>query len=156
MILKKKKDVLLQSISADLHTGRITAKEAIEETEYLKQTTMQITKAYNVQIWVGLKETYDKEKLHNINDVKLICEEFVNEVKDCVTITPTTFKYVGGEENGAIIGWISYPRFSRKRKEIKKRALVLAEKLMYELNQYRVTVTTPFKSYMLENENVER
>ena len=156
MILKKKKDMLLQSISCDFHLGRITAKEAIEEVEYLNQTTMQITKSYNVQIWVGLQETYDKEKLHTINEIELICEEYVNEVKDCITVTPTKFKYVGGVEDGAIIGWISYPRFPRKRKEIRKRALGLAEKLMYELNQYRVTVTTPFKSYMLENKNVER
>jgi len=117
---------------------------------------MQITKAYNVQIWVGLQETYDKEKLHTINEVETICQDFVNEVKDCVTVTPTKFKYVNGGENGAVIGWISYPRFPRKRKEIRKRALALAEKLMNELNQYRVTVTTPLKSYMLENKNVER
>jgi hypothetical protein len=37
------------------------------------------------------------------------------------------------------------------KKEIRKRALLLAEKLMIGLNQYVVTVTTPHKSYMLEN-----
>lgn len=157
MIFKKKRDKLLQSISGDLQLGKITAKEAIEETEYINQiTTMKTEKAYNVQIWVGLQETYNNEKLHTINEVESICQDFVNEVKDCVTITPTNFKYVDGGENGAIIGWISYPRFPRKREEIRKRALVLAEKLMKALNQYRVTVTTPYKSYMLENKNVER
>jgi hypothetical protein len=156
MILKNKIDKLLRDISSDLQLGRMSTKEAIEETEYLNQTTMQITKAYNVQIWVGLQETYDEEKLHTIDEVENICQEFVNDVKDCVTVTPTKFKYVNGGENGAVIGWISYPRFPRKRKEIRKRALFLAEKLMNELNQYRVTVTTPFKSYMLENKNVEQ
>lgn len=157
MILKKKRDKLIQSITGDLHLGRITAKEAIEETEYINQmTTMKIEKAYNVQIWVGLQETYDKNRLHAIDEVENICQEFVNEIKDCITITPTKFKYVGGGENGAIIGWISYPRFPRKRTEIRNRALALAEKLMKELNQYRVTITTPYKSYMLENNNVER
>ena len=117
---------------------------------------MKILRAYNVQIWVGLQETYNKQKLHSIEEVETICQQFVNEVKDCVTVTPTKFKYVDGGENGAIVGWISYPRFPRSRKEIRKRALQLAEKLMLELNQYRVTVTTPFKSYMLENKNVDR
>lgn len=77
-------------------------------------------------------------------------------MKDCVTVTPTKFKYVDGGKKGAIVRCISYPSFPRSRKEIRKRALQLAEKLMLELNQYRVTVTTPFKSYMLENKNVDR
>lgn len=115
---------------------------------------MKTLKAYNVQIWIGLQEKYNKEKLHTIEEVEVICQEFVNEVKDCVSITPTKFVYVNNSENGVIIGWINYPRFPRTRKEIRKRALILAEKLMVELNQYRVTVTTPFKSYMLENNNI--
>lgn len=117
---------------------------------------MKTLKAYNVQIWVGLKETYNNEKVHSIESVQNICDNWVNEIKDCVTITPTDFRYVNGCEPGVIVGYISYPRFPRSRKEIRRRALLLAERLMYELNQYRVTVTTPFKSYMLENENVER
>jgi len=117
---------------------------------------MKILRAYNIQIWVGLREIYGEEKVHTIKEAECMCEDFVNNIKDCVTITPTKFKYVGGGEDGLIVGYISYPRFPRKRREIRKRALMLAEKLMVGLNQYRVTVTTPFKSYMLENKNVER
>jgi len=112
---------------------------------------MKTLKSYNVQIWVGLKETYNDEKIHTIDDVRIICDEFVNKIKDCVTISPTEYRYVNGNEPGVIVGYISYPRFPRSRKEIRKRALELAKRLMIQLNQYRVTVTTPYKSYMLEN-----
>ena len=111
---------------------------------------MKITKSYNVQIWVGLRQMYG-EKISSIEDVRKICSEYVNEINECVTITPTEFIYVNGSETGVIVGFISYPRFSRSRKEIRKRAMALAEILMVELNQFRVTVTTPYKSYMLEN-----
>lgn len=98
-----------------------------------------------------LKECYNDEKIHSIEDVRSICDKWVNEIKDCVTITPTEYRYVDGFEKGVIVGYIQYPRFYRSRKEIRQRALRLAEILMIELNQYRVTVTTPYKSYMLEN-----
>lgn len=112
---------------------------------------MKILKSYNVQIWVGLKEMYDDKNTHTIDDVRIICDKYVNEIKDCVTITPTEFRYVNGNENGVIVGYIQYPRFKRTEAEIMKRAIELANTLMIELNQYKVTVTTPKKSYMLEN-----
>ncbi len=117
---------------------------------------MKKKKSYNVQIWCGLKECYNNERTHTVNDVRKLCDEFVNETKDCVTITPTEFRYVDGNENGVVVGYIQYPRFPRSKREILKRALMLAEILMIELNQYRVTITTPNKSYMLENNEVDR
>jgi hypothetical protein len=115
---------------------------------------MKILRAYNVQIWCGLKETFGDRKTHTIDDVRRICNDYVNEKKDCVSITETEFRYTNGFEKGVIIGFITYPRFPRKKREIRKRALFLANKLMIELNQYKVTVTTPYKSYMLENDKV--
>jgi len=157
MITKRKRDSILNDICVDVERGNMSTKDAIEETTTIgTATTFSTSSAYNVQIWVGLQETYNTEKLHTICEAEKICEDFVNEVKDCVTITPTKFKYVCGGENGFVVGWISYPRFPRKRKEIRNRAFVLAEKLMTKLNQYRVTITTPRKSYMLENNNVKR
>jgi hypothetical protein len=111
---------------------------------------MKITKTYNIQIWVGLKEQYS-DIINTIDDVRGVCDEYVNNIGDCVTITPTEYRYVNGSENGVVIGLINYPIFCKSKREIKKRAFILAEKLMISLNQYRVTVTTPKKSYMLEN-----
>jgi len=69
-----------------------------------------------------------------------------------VTITPTEYVYVDGEEPGVVVGMISYPRFKRSRKELEKRAFMLAHMLMRGLDQFRVTIVTPKKSYMLEND----
>ena len=112
---------------------------------------MKIFKSYNVQIWVGLKKHYT-DKVYTLDDVRCICDDWVNNVKACVTITPTEFRYVNGNELGVIVGFIQYPRFPNTEEEIRGRALNLAEILMYELEQYRVTVTTPTESIMLENE----
>lgn len=117
---------------------------------------MKILDSFNVQIWVGLKETYNDEKIHTIEDVYKICDEFVNDIKDCVSVTETSFRYVDGFEKGVIVGYIQYPRFPRESYEIADRALKLAEKLMLELNQYRVTITTPKESVMLENDKIKR
>jgi len=117
---------------------------------------MKILKSYNVQIWVGLKETYNDEKIHSLDDVRLICDEWVSEIKDCITITPTEFRYVDGFEKGVIVGYIQYPRFERTEVDIKSRAIRLGERLMLGLNQYRVTITTPDESIMLSNESVNR
>lgn len=112
---------------------------------------MKVLKAYNVQIWVGLRKGYTDE-IVSMETVRSICDKHINESKNCVTITPTEFRYVAGNEPGVIVGLINYPRFPRTRKEIRKRAFALAEILMTELGQFRVTVTTPYKSYMFENE----
>ncbi len=116
---------------------------------------MKILKSYNVQVWCGLKER-DTEVLHTIEEVNAICQKFVDEVGECVSVTPTEFIYTKGNENGVVIGFIQYPRFPRKKKQIKKRAIQLGTMLIFELNQYKVTVTTPSKSYMLENKTLEK
>jgi hypothetical protein len=111
---------------------------------------MKTLNTYNVQIWVGLREKYT-DTVHPIEDVNKIVDKFVNNVKDCVTITPTDFRYVDGNEPGVIVGWINYPRFPRTPSEITERALTLARELLYELGQLRVSVTTPDDTYMLES-----
>lgn len=106
--------------------------------------------SYNIQIWVGLREQYT-EKVHSLESVRTICDTWVNHIGDCVTITPTEFRYVDGSEPGVIVGYINYPRFPRSEYEINSRSIRLAEKLMIGLNQNRVTITTPIESIMLTN-----
>jgi len=115
---------------------------------------MEILKSYNVQIWVGLRKFYSEEE-HSLDDVRQICDEYVNDIKDCVTITPTEFRYVDGSENGVIVGYIQYPRFPRDRETIRTRSIKLASWLMHSLHQFRVTITTPEESIMLENKNIK-
>jgi len=115
---------------------------------------MKVTETFNVQIWVGLRIGYS-DKNHSLNKVRFICDRYVNEIKQCVTITPTEYHYVDGNEDGAIIGFINYPRFPKEGDEIIDRAFALAEKLMVGLDQKRVSVVTPFQTYMLENEEID-
>ena len=117
---------------------------------------MKTLKSYNVQIWVGLRPTYTESKSQSINLVKSICQRHCDKIGDCVTVTPTDFIYTNGNEKGAIIGFIQYPRFPREEDFIKENAIKLANELMIALSQYKVTITTPYESIMLENENVKR
>ena len=113
-------------------------------------------KSYNVQIWLGLRVGYT-DRIHPIEAVEMLVDDFVNEIKDCVTITPTQFRYVNGNEPGVIVGWINYPRFPQPPEELTKRAIDLAEILMCALGQNRVSITTPDKTYMLErNECIQK
>ncbi len=118
-----------------------------------------VSSSWNVQIWVGLKEVYmedgitnrpiDKIKIHTIEEVYEICQKFVDKEKECVTVTPTEFVYTGGFESGVVIGFIQYPRFEEHQTKITQRAVKLGEILLKELNQYRLTVTTPKQSIMI-------
>ena len=103
--------------------------------------------AYNIQIWVGLRVGYT-DIVRDMSDVRAICDEHVAD-GDCVTITPTEFRYKGGSEPGVIVGYINYPRFPRRKEQILDRAMRLAEKLRVGLNQNRVSITTPDRTYMI-------
>lgn len=110
--------------------------------------TITEIKSFNIQIWVGLKDNFlewDFSSLENF------IQNHVNDLGECITITPTRYIYTNGNENGVVIGYINYPRFPKDEAELIKRSLDLAEKLMFKFNQCRVTVTTPNKTYMLLN-----
>jgi len=120
---------------------------------------MRTAKSFNVQIWVGLRSGYG-EYIHPIEKVREICDKFVNTLDDrglgdCVTITPTEFRYVKGWEPGVIVGYINYPRFPRNEGQILKKAMQLAELLRVQLFQERVSVVTPETTYLLEDEPTE-
>ena len=110
---------------------------------------MKIETSYNIQIWVGLKSRYDGP-IHTIEEVRQICKDWTDEIPDCVTITPTEFHYVDGWEPGIIVGYIKYPRFPISDRDLTRRALKLAERLRVGLNQIRVSVSTPERTYLLE------
>lgn len=60
------------------------------------------------------------------------------------------FFYVGGEENGAVVGLINYPRFPKTDEGFHGVVRTLAELLRVEMGQLRVTVLFPDHSVMLE------
>jgi hypothetical protein len=116
---------------------------------------MKVVDNYEAKIWLGLREGYTD----NYFTEKEVSEEICNyctEVGQCVTISPTRFAYVNGEELGLIIGFINYARYPASEAEIRFRARTLATRLMKKFKQYRVTITFypayPNSSVMLENE----
>lgn len=119
---------------------------------------MRIADNHEAKIWLGLREGYTE----NLFTTKEVCEEIRNyctEVGQCVSISPTHFAYVHGEEPGLVIGFINYARYPSSEPEIRNRARDLANRLMKKFKQYRVTITfyptVPAGSVMLENEDLK-
>lgn len=105
---------------------------------------------YQIQIFCGLREGYTS-KLRAFEEAKSIVQAHVDGVGLCVSITETQFIYTNGYEPGLVIGLINYPRFPSEKEALLSKAMELAEKLMDELKQYRVSVVTPEHTYLLEN-----
>ena len=76
----------------------------------------------------------------DIAQAKQVIRRFCRESPCCVTVTPTTFIYNGGEEQGFVVGLRNYPRFPTDSYTIRSTASDLAERLVAELGQ---------KSYMV-------
>ena len=113
----------------------------------MKQTKVE---TYTAQIYTGLQVGYS-DAIHSIEEVEHICEKYV-QCGLCVTVTQTKFFYVNGNEDGAIIGLINYPRFPSSQLKIKKQALELARILLNELEQLKVSVVFPEETIMLEKD----
>jgi len=119
---------------------------------------MKICDNYEAKIWLGLQEGYT-DSYHSKEEVLMIIRKWCTEKEQCVTVSPTEFIYVKGEEPGLVIGFINYPRFQMSEAEIRNRARELAELLMKKCKQYRVSITF-YKSQaggtmMLENEDMD-
>jgi len=107
---------------------------------------------WQAQIFCGLRRGYEVcSPCQSIEKVYKICRKCVQQRGGwCVTVTPTKFFYLGGEEDGAIVGIIQYPRFPISHKLLKERTIELAEILRVELGQFRVSVVFPDETIMLE------
>ena len=76
-------------------------------------------------------------------EARRICRQFCDEEGLCVTVTPTTYVYTGGEEAGVIVGLINYPRFSAGPRAIETKARSLGMLLKAELGQESFSIQTP-------------
>lgn len=54
----------------------------------------------------------------DLDAAKQVCREFCWDNGFCITATPTTFIYTGGEESGFIVRAINYPKFPAERTQI--------------------------------------
>lgn len=79
----------------------------------------------------------------DINVIKQVCRKYCYDVGLCVTVTPTSYIYTGGEEEGVIIELINYPRFPQLDSQIYQKALDLAELCKKEACQQSYTILNP-------------
>jgi ferredoxin len=75
--------------------------------------------------------------------IKQVCREHCMAVGLCVTVDPTTYVYTGGEEAGAVVGLINYPRFPASPEEIFLKARELGEKIMERCCQHSFSIMAP-------------
>ena len=96
-----------------------------------------------------------------IAEIEQVCRKHVMK-GSCVTVTPTNYIYTMGEEKGAEIGLIHYPRFPKDatavatmetKKEILKEAVELAEKICEGCFQGSFTIMTPDDTYFYSRRN---
>lgn len=114
----------------------------------MKRKTVQ---TYEARIYVGLfcrRTLY----LHNENEVFNICQDYVDRIGYCVTVSPTIFIYKGGNERGCVVGLINYPRFPSTKTKIRKKAIELAGILLKAMEQERVSIVFSDKTVMLIDE----
>lgn len=73
----------------------------------------------------------------------------------CVTVDLTKFIYTGGEETGAVIGLVNYPRFPKDEVEIRVDATELALMLIEDTYQDSALIVTPeTTTWLTRRENV--
>lgn len=71
----------------------------------------------------------------------------------CVTLTPTTFIYTHGAEDGMRIGFVNYPRFPKTAAAILERANHVARCLMKDLCQRTALIETPEETYWIHQQD---
>lgn len=113
-----------------------------------RQSPQTEVPTYAATIYLGLREGYEGRQ-HTVAEAQAACKVYCDAHKLCVTITPTQFAYVSGQEQGVAVGLINYPRFPTDKLAIRDRALDLAEFLKARFAQNRVTVVFPDQTVML-------
>lgn len=106
---------------------------------------------FTATIWVGLLSgpLGTQRTEYSVEDAQALARQYCDAVGLCVTITPTTYVYKGGEEPGIAVGMINYPRFPSDAGTIKKHAFALAELLRTGLGQFKVSIVFPDETVLL-------
>jgi len=79
----------------------------------------------------------------SIAAIEQTCRQECLEDGLCVTVDPTRFIYTGGEETGAVVGLINYPRFPISPNKLRERSRKLALRLLDATCQHSVLVMNP-------------
>lgn len=93
---------------------------------------MKEERSFYANIWIA----------GDLSTAKAACREFCEEGL-CVTITPTSFIYTGGQQEGVLVRLINYPRFVEEPSAIKTRAQRLGDFLCHRLFQDSYSIEFP-------------
>jgi hypothetical protein len=101
---------------------------------------MKTAKTHSVQIFIA----------GPLATIEAVCAEFC-AFGCCVSVSPCTFVFTGGQETGARIELINYARFPKEPAEHLENAKELATLLFQRTHQRSLTIQTPDESMYLEN-----
>lgn len=110
---------------------------------------MKSIETITAKIYLGLREGYT-DRFHSLDDVKDFLQDYTDSIGLCVTITPTTFIYKDGREEGVIIGLINYPRFPTDKEKLEQTAEEIASLCKERYKQNRVSIEYRDRTIMLE------
>lgn len=94
---------------------------------------MVTEKSWYANIWIA----------GDIDVAKQVCRKYVFQHPLCVTVTPTSFIYTGGQEEGVIVRMIHYPRFPQDRGKLVATSMQLATELCEQLCQWSYSIEWP-------------
>ena len=88
--------------------------------------------------------------------IEQTCREHCMDQPVCVTVDNTKYIYPGGEQSGAVIGLINYPRFPATNEVIEEKAQNLATKLLGATFQDSALIMTPKWTQWLRREGAKQ
>lgn len=90
----------------------------------------------------------------DIDVIKQACRKYTYAKGLCVTVTPTTYIYTGGQEEGVKVGLINYPKFPSSHTDtVESKATDLAMYLMEQACQKSCTVQCEDMTYHYTREH---
>ena len=111
---------------------------------------------YEVKLWTGSVRGYNGKKfllktlLNKISDFQKGREDSIS-----LAVTPTTFIFKDYIEEGWEIAARNYPRFPQPPEKIDDFMMRLAQYLLVELEQNRITISDAENSVTLESDTAE-
>lgn len=85
---------------------------------------------------------FDIHMAGDINAASLIIQRYAAETGMCISLSPQSFIYTGGREEGFKVGFINYPSFQKEPNEIMASARDLARVLRVGLGQLSYSIET--------------
>jgi len=79
----------------------------------------------------------------DVEHAKQVIRRFCVDFPTCVTVSPTTYIYTGGEEVGFVVAFRNYPRFPTTLAALESKASSLANLLRESLAQDSCMIVCP-------------